>query len=226
MNFKKIAILGILANIIIATSSLGIMAAPAASKSALNVRSGPGVNYRVIDSLYKGERVKVGECVSNGWCYITQKGPNGWVSAKYLRPISVPRKPRYIIPSKPRQTPPISFGFTISSNGNFTFGLGVAERPYNPYHPHRLPRPPSVQKVCFYKGANFTGAKYCVNTGVSDNMLPSNWNNKISSIKLSGGANVQICRNRNFRGGCWNINSSKRYLYPRFDNAITSFQAY
>ncbi|MCF4099035.1 SH3 domain-containing protein [Maritalea mediterranea] len=59
---------------------------PASSKTALNVRSGPGTEYRVVDALYAGERVNVERCTnSRSWCYITHTGPDGWVSAKYLQ---------------------------------------------------------------------------------------------------------------------------------------------
>ncbi|MCF6344618.1 MAG: SH3 domain-containing protein [Devosiaceae bacterium] len=225
MNVRKTTLLGALAGIVIIASSASAFAAPATSKSALNVRSGPGTNYKVVDSLYRGERVNVGECVSNGWCYITHKGPDGWVSAKYLRAVTV-REPRYSPPTRPRQNPSVNFGFSMNSNGGFTFGLGVGDRPYSPFYNPVAPTPPVNPKVCFYKGGNFTGAKYCVTPGTSDNMLPSNWNNRISSIKVKGGARVQVCRNRNFNGGCANIGSSKQYLGARFNNAITSFQAY
>lgn len=58
-------------------------AASAVSTTALNVRSGPGVGYHTVDVLYRGERVEVDGCRS-GWCRITHRGPDGWVSARYL----------------------------------------------------------------------------------------------------------------------------------------------
>ncbi|WP_027834554.1 SH3 domain-containing protein [Maritalea myrionectae] len=62
------------------------MAFPASSKTALNVRSGPSTNFRVVDALYAGERVNVERCTnSRSWCYITHTGPDGWVSSKYLQ---------------------------------------------------------------------------------------------------------------------------------------------
>ncbi|RTL89264.1 SH3 domain-containing protein, partial [Ancylobacter aquaticus] len=45
----------------------------------LNVRSGPGTNYRVIGTLPGGTRVAVGSCRGN-WC----QAAGGWVSASYL----------------------------------------------------------------------------------------------------------------------------------------------
>lgn len=50
--------------------------------SALNVRSGPGVNYRIIDTVKKGEAFTVIKEHSNGW---VQFKSGGWVNGKYLK---------------------------------------------------------------------------------------------------------------------------------------------
>ncbi len=78
------------------------MASPAQTTNALNVRSGPGTGYRVIDVLKPREWVDVQTCRRNGWCYIRQHGRDGWVSSNYLtdRPyhrerVVPPRGPRW-----------------------------------------------------------------------------------------------------------------------------------
>jgi hypothetical protein len=67
----------------------GLCALPTAVSAAearlsVNVRSGPGTGYRIVDRLFRGEDVNVRRCRSNGWCYITHPGPDGWVSARFL----------------------------------------------------------------------------------------------------------------------------------------------
>jgi uncharacterized protein YraI len=52
--------------------------------ASVNVRTGPGTQYRVVDTLYPGENVNIETCRSNGWCLISHTGPDGWVSARYL----------------------------------------------------------------------------------------------------------------------------------------------
>ena len=52
--------------------------------TSVNVRSGPGTAYTVVDVLYAGEPVTVHECASSGWCLIAHSGPDGWVSSRYL----------------------------------------------------------------------------------------------------------------------------------------------
>jgi uncharacterized protein YraI len=63
-------------------STVSALAYVAAATVSLNVRSGPGTSFGVVDVLYAGEPVEVTECASNGWCYIQHSGPNGWVSSK------------------------------------------------------------------------------------------------------------------------------------------------
>lgn len=71
------------------------LAEPAVATGAVNVRTGPGTSYRVIDTLGQGERVETQRCVS-GWCLISYAGPGGWVSRNYLAELSErPRRPRF-----------------------------------------------------------------------------------------------------------------------------------
>ncbi|MBZ0216899.1 MAG: SH3 domain-containing protein, partial [Fimbriimonadaceae bacterium] len=79
--FAALATLGV-----ILTGS-SAMATPATSNTALNVRTGPGTGFHVVDTLLPGEYVEVTECVSNGWCRIEHPGPDGWVSSNYLTPV-------------------------------------------------------------------------------------------------------------------------------------------
>jgi uncharacterized protein YraI len=61
----------------------GVTAASAATafaSSTVNVRSGPGTGFTVVDVLRPGQRVDVDYCKGT-WCAI---GGNGWVNANYL----------------------------------------------------------------------------------------------------------------------------------------------
>ena len=217
MTITKTTILGALAAIGLTASTAAAFAAPANSTSALNVRSGPGTSYGVVDTLFAGESVEVTECVSNGWCHIQHPGPDGWVSSKYLTADYGNNDNDY---EEPSSDPDVSFGFGVDANGNFSFGIGIGDAPIYTTPPATNP------KVCFYKNANFGGASFCVSPGSKDNKLPNNWNNKISSIKLHGGASVKVCRNQNYFGGCKTYGSSKNHLPPLYNNKITSFKAF
>ena len=61
-----------------------------ASNDVLNVRSGPGVNNRIVGALGNGDRVRKLRCEHHGgsqWCEIemqTDMRERGWVNARYL----------------------------------------------------------------------------------------------------------------------------------------------
>ena len=54
----------------------------------VNMRAGAGTQYRIIDRLHRGDRVRIEGCNRSGrWCLVDQRrGPDGWVSSGYLRP--------------------------------------------------------------------------------------------------------------------------------------------
>lgn len=75
-----------MASALATVAGLGFVAPVFADQATatVNVRSGPGTQYRIVDSLYRGEEVNIETCRSNGWCLIEHSGPDGWVSARYL----------------------------------------------------------------------------------------------------------------------------------------------
>lgn len=80
---KKIMAGGLAALALLATTAAA-SAAPAYATTNVNVRSGPGTGYGVIDALRRGEQVNVQYC-RGSWCFVQKRGPDGWVSASYLQ---------------------------------------------------------------------------------------------------------------------------------------------
>src|SRR5579871_5844819 len=77
-NLLKAAGIGAVATMLTAGAALA-----ATATTSVNVRTGPGTGYNVVDTLSPGEHVSiVGQ--SNGWCQVNKPGPNGWVSCAYL----------------------------------------------------------------------------------------------------------------------------------------------
>lgn len=79
------------AMIVFAGSLAGVSIAEARGAvvtGTVNMRTGPGTEYRVIDRLYRGDRVRIDGCTRSGrWCKVDQRrGRDGWVSSRYLRP--------------------------------------------------------------------------------------------------------------------------------------------
>ncbi len=62
---------------------MAVSAAPGIAAVNANVRSGPGLGYRVVDVLEKGEYVIVKECGAS-WCLIGHIGNDGYVARTLL----------------------------------------------------------------------------------------------------------------------------------------------
>lgn len=197
---------------ILATTAAAL-AVPAQATGAVNVRTGGGTSYAIVDQLYAGEQVDVVQC-QGGWCYITHNGPDGWVSGNYLSTNNPP-------PAPPPQNddPDCSFGLQVGPGGpNFSINCGN-----NGYVP---PPPPPAPQVCFYNGNNYSGASFCVTAGASDNSIGGFWNDKISSIQVQPGAAVKVCRNFGYGGFCQTYNSSVPVLNGFLNNQVSSYQTY
>ena len=98
-------------------------ASPGEATASVNVRSGPGTSYRIVDTLYPGENVDIRRC-AGGFCYVVHSGPDGWVSSRYLGggnydPAPIYDEPNYDEPlydSPPIYvTPPFFPGYPVHS---------------------------------------------------------------------------------------------------------------
>lgn len=112
------------AGLLAAVLSLGFSSAAMADEAtaSVNVRTGPGTQYRVVDTLYPGETVNIETCRSNGWCQISHSGPDGWVSARYLsndgRDYGSGRDDQ----RADRRSPDVSFSFSFGRGNGFSIG--------------------------------------------------------------------------------------------------------
>ncbi|WP_246472746.1 SH3 domain-containing protein [Pelagibacterium limicola] len=122
MALRKNMVRGGLAALMTLVMTVGAYAWTATATTSVNVRSGPGTNFRVIDVLQRGQQVEVEYC-RGSWCFVDQGryGPNGWVSANYLAQSHVPPRPPHWTPNPP---PPPHWN------------------PYPPRPPHWNPYPP------------------------------------------------------------------------------------
>ncbi|HEY9009598.1 MAG TPA: SH3 domain-containing protein [Devosia sp.] len=196
----------------ISISLLGMSIAEAAqATTSLNVRSGPGTSYGVVDTLFAGENVDVEECRSNGWCRISHSGPDGWVSARYLTDTG--GGGRVIIDDD--EGPDVNFSIR-TPNFSFSIGNGGDFR-QRPGFPRRF------GQVCFYEHVNFGGARLCARPGESAARLGS-FNDRISSIRIRGDAEVQVCEHVNFQGRCAVLDRSRPNLGGRNNDIISSYR--
>src|SRR5687768_9727757 len=101
-NLPKVLGIGALVTLLSAGSALAAVAT-----GSVNVRTGPGVWYAKVDTLYRGERVSIVDR-AGGWCFVRKSGPDGWVSCRYLAGSGV------VYRAKP--------------SVSFSFGIGIAPK--------------------------------------------------------------------------------------------------
>ncbi|MGZ3721822.1 MAG: peptidase inhibitor family I36 protein, partial [Bdellovibrionales bacterium] len=82
-------------------------------------------------------------------------------------------------------------------------------------------------QICFYEHINFAGQSFCVNEGASsDNLVPSGWNDRISSISVSGNIGVTVYQDINYVGQSLYINQTVadiRSYGGQWNDFISSF---
>jgi len=77
--------------------------------------------------------------------------------------------------------------------------------------------------ACFYEDTNYRGQYFCVRAGDDVDTMPSGANDRVSSIRVLGRADVRVYRDSRFRGESLQLNSSVRDLDDEdFDDAISS----
>ena len=230
-----------------AVFGLGSIAATAAEATAsVNVRSGPGTQYGVVDVLRPGQQVDI-DRRSGSWCYVIKSGADGWVSCNYLA--EGPSRPG---PAPTPGRPDVDVGFSFSIPG-FSFSVGDSgfdrPRPPRPGFPGRPPFPPpgpgpgfpgpgpgpgfpgpgpgpggpDSGEVCFYENTNYRGRSFCAEPGERIARLGS-WNDRISSIRVRGFAEALVCENDNFRGRCIVVDRNVSNLGPRGNDVISSIR--
>lgn len=170
-----------------ATTAAAVLAAGSAlaatATAAVNVRSGPGTNYSIVDTLFAGEQVTVAGC-EGAFCYIDHSGPDGWVSRSYLSGNDVPRAG-------------VNFGFTIGSDGRPSFNIGVGGGGVSDPPVYEEPEDDFFTgEVCFYSRTQYRGSEFCLEAGDSIRSLSSyspSWNDNIGSIDNPDGLRVTVC---------------------------------
>ncbi len=213
MTTNRVALASTIALLAVLTTAGAALAADAVANSVVNVRSGPGTGYGIVDALFAGEEVDVVTC-SGSWCKIRHPGPDGWVSKSRLSAMDDDGEGPSDVP--------FNFGVTVGPGGP-TLSFGIGDTPAAP-----PPPPPAAPKACLFDGANFTSYSACYTPGDSDNNMAltgPGYDNAIGSIDLSGGAHIKVCTDAFFGGSCATFGSDKPFL-GGFTDTISSFQVY
>jgi hypothetical protein len=79
--------------------------------------------------------------------------------------------------------------------------------------------------ACFYEDANYRGSYFCVDSGQELSSLPSGTNDRVSSIRIFGRAEVTVFEDPRFRGNSRQVESDIRDLrIEDFNDEISSIQ--
>jgi uncharacterized protein YgiM (DUF1202 family) len=80
--------------ILLSAMLVGLTATPGAAKAAeryaasidVNIRSGPGAHYPIVEVLHSGQAISAERCDA-GWCSVTGPGGGaGWIASRFLSP--------------------------------------------------------------------------------------------------------------------------------------------
>ncbi len=212
ISLSRLLRTAIVAALALPLSGMAASATEATATTALNVRTGPSAGYPVVDTLTPGEVVDVTECESNGWCYITHPGPDGWVSSTYLT----------AGPSAGSTEPNCSFRLVFGPGGTPRFEIVCGDGPF----PGTGTGPVlAANRACFFDGPNFTGASFCRQVGVFNNLPPIS-NDRITSVRLHGNAKVRLCVNPNMGPFCRDVVTSEGGLGGFLNNKVSSLRVY
>ncbi len=79
-------------------------------------------------------------------------------------------------------------------------------------------------RVCFYEHHGFRGDSFCAGAGERARRMTGGWNDRISSIRVSGGRSVQVCEHNRFNGWCRTVSGNVPRLRGERNDAISSFR--
>lgn len=103
--------------------------------------------------------------------------------------------------------------------------VGFGQEPRGPLSGPRLDHPRGGS-VCFFEGANYTGASVCAEAGtVVRDLLLMGLDNRYSSIEVSG-SSVMVCRDRDFSSYCELIVESQPRMHGFLDDNVSSYRVY
>ncbi|MGD9740771.1 MAG: SH3 domain-containing protein [Bauldia sp.] len=87
-----------------------------------------------------------------------------------------------------------------------------------------IPLPTPVGQVCFYADFNYTGPSFCLGRDQGLSNLGTEWNDRISSIRVDTGLSVQVCENTGYGGWCEEYFGNIPQLPPNRNDGTSSLR--
>lgn len=206
MKNSRLPIAAALASFAVLATSTAALAANAIVLQDSNVYKSRSTSSQKVNFVEEDDEVNVTKC-QGSYCFLKIPGPDGWMKKNRLAPLDEEGDPHPEVP--------FSFGLTFGPGGP-SISIGVGDAPV-PSGPSGGPR------ACFFEHAGYGGASFCIAAGDSlSNFTSVGFNDVVSSIRLFGGASVQVCEHAGFGGACQTWNSNKSDLGPLGWNDIIS----
>jgi uncharacterized protein YraI len=108
----------------LALSAGAAAAAPAVVRADLNMRSGPGTNYAVVETIPGGAMVEVLGCTGS-WCRVTYAGETGYAGRSYL---GVGRAGAAAVIEEDAAPPTVAYGYPGYSDDPSYYDYGPSVR--------------------------------------------------------------------------------------------------
>lgn len=198
-----------LLSVAILLAGAAVAMAQAVTSADVSAYSGPSFDSGYVGIVPANTSVVVERC-ENNFCMIYYGRSPVWIEKLYIVEVAPPPAP----PPQPQPLPqpPVNPGW-----------------PWPHPQPQPQPQPPPVFEdsagACFYSERNFRGSSFCVDEGDSYSRL-RNWDNKIRSVEVFGGARVDLCTDSNYRGSCVTLRRDASRLPTQIDRKASSIDVY
>lgn len=205
--------LGLLSTLILLAGAAVAMAQQTVTITAdINAYTGPSFDSGFAGTVRANTPVQLDHC-ENNFCMVYYGRATIWVEQQYVAQVP-PGQAAPPPPSAPQpqpQPPPQPLPHPW---------------PWPPQPPQ--PQPPPVFEeagACFYSERNFRGTSFCVEEGDGYSRL-RNWDNRIRSVEVFGGARVDLCTDANYRGSCVTLHRDASRLPAEIDRKTSSIDVY
>ena len=209
MSHSRLPVAAALASVAVLVASSAALAADYAVVTQDSyVYKSRSTSSQKVNSVEEGEEVLVTDCQGT-YCFLKIPGTDGWIKKSRLAPLDDEGEAHPDVP--------FSFGITIGPGGP-QVSIGIGDAPPSPG--------PGGPRACFFQNSGYGGASFCVAASDSiGNLASVGWNDRISSVRLYGGAEVQVCRHAGFGSPCTTWSSNKSSI-GTWNDQISSVDVY
>jgi hypothetical protein len=184
----------------------------------INAYKGPSLDSEFAGTVRANTPVVLDHCESN-FCMVYYGRAKIWVQQQYVAQTPKPHSEPMPLPQPQPQPQPQPWPQPQPQPQPW---------PWPQPLPRPLPPPPIFDDsagACFYSERNFGGSSFCVDEGDGYSRL-RNWDNRIRSVEVFGGASVDLCTDSNYRGNCITLRRDASRLPSQIDRKTSSIDVY